>query len=107
MSTRCGNVENKVFKEVDSALLAGLIKDNAWSYEKEIRLRVDLQEKIPYKKVAVRIPDEIIQSIITMGPRFDKKHILQDFSGVAEVMDSMFFKKLNYVYCDRCRSSFL
>lgn len=84
---KCGdNTKNEVLKEIESPILTGLIKDAAWSYEKEIRLRVDLKDKSMDKKVAIEIPDEIIDTmIITTGPRFSKTILTDDFMGVSEI----------------------
>lgn len=102
---RCGdNACNNRIKSVDSPMFTGLIKDIAWSYEKEIRLRVDLSSAIPGKKVAVNIPDEVMKSIvITTGPRFNKPIKKSDFKNVSNVKSSIFAGKLKYVYCDTCR----
>lgn len=102
---RCGeNAKNEKLKNVDSQMLTGLIKDAAWSYEKEIRLRVDLDSEILDKKVAIDIPDEIMKSIIiTTGPRFNKTVSMEEFKGIEDIRSSIFTGKLNYVYCDRCK----
>ena len=102
---RCGdNACNSIIKSVDSPIFTGLIKDIAWSYEKEIRLRVDLSSAIPRKKVAVNIPDDVMKSIvITTGPRFNKPIKKSDFKTVSDVKSSIFAGKLKYVYCDTCR----
>lgn len=102
---KCGEqAQNKLLKMIDKNVLTGLIKDAAWSYEKEIRLRVDLSEVTDDKKVAIDIPDEIIRSmIITTGPRFNGVISAKDYSEVADINESIFAGKLNYVYCDRCK----
>lgn len=102
---RCGeSAKNDKIKNIDSQMLAGLIKDAAWSYEKEIRLRVDVSSKILDKKVAIDIPEDIMKSIIvTTGPRFNKSISKEEFGEVADVRTSIFAGKLNYVYCDRCK----
>ena len=77
---KCGdNTKNEVLKEIESPILTGLIKDAAWSYEKEIRLRVDLKDKSMDKKVAIEIPDEIIDTMIITTILTD------DFMGVSEI----------------------
>ena len=103
---RCGDAaHNERIKSVDSPMFTGLIKDIAWSYEKEIRLRVDLSSAISGKKVAVDIPDDVMKSIIiTTGPRFNKS-IGKEFGDISEVRTSIYNGKLNYVYCDTCRKN--
>lgn len=105
MQIRCGDsAKNNLLKSVDTRMLTGLIKDVAWSYEKEIRLRVDLNYETVDKKVAVEIPDDIMKNIIiTTGPRFDKTILNKEFGSVAAIRSSIFSGKLNYVYCDKCR----
>lgn len=100
---RCGNTKNYKVKDIDSPIFMGQIKDAAWSYEKEIRLRVDLGNRIAGAQVAIEIPDEIMNSIvITTGPRFKNSISNEQFKDVADIRKSIFAGKLNYVYCDRC-----
>lgn len=103
---RCGeNAKNDKMKNIDSSMLTGLIKDAAWSYEKEIRLRVDLSSEILDKRVAVDIPDDIMKNIIiTTGLRFNKSISMGEFDDVTDVRTSIFAGKLKYVYCDRCKA---
>lgn len=103
---RCGeNSKNDKIKNVDTQILTGLIKDAAWSYEKEIRLRVDLNSNSDVKKVAVEIPDEIMKGIIiTTGPRFNKMISSKEFADDIKMKKSIFAGKLNYVYCDKCKA---
>lgn len=100
----CGNAKNERLKKVDAQLLTGLIKDSAWSYEKEIRLRVDLKNKSKASRIAVAIPEDVIDSIVvTTGPRFDKKFLDIVSLKSTHVEKSIFDGKLNYIYCDRCK----
>ncbi|XME01961.1 DUF2971 domain-containing protein [Lachnospiraceae bacterium C1.1] len=100
----CGHSTNLIFKDIDSKKLAGYIKESAWGYEKEIRLRIDISPNISCDKVAVDIPEEIIKNIIvTTGPRFSgeiNKKIIPD---VLDIRSSIYKGKLNYVYCDSCK----
>ncbi len=102
---RCGEkAKNTKLGDVDSQILTGFIKDIAWSYEKEIRLRVDMSHETTDTKVAIDIPDEIIKNIvITTGPRFKGPISELELEGVAEIRKSIFTGKLNYVYCDKCK----
>ncbi len=103
---KCGEAKpNKNIKNIDSPLLAGYVKDSAWSYEKEIRLRVDLDKSVndAGERVAVKIPDEIFEEmIITTGPRFPENYDLSDIKKNHEIRKSIYAGKLNYVYCDKC-----
>lgn len=101
---RCGEkAENKALKDVECQILSGYIKDVAWSYEKELRLRIDLNGALNEKRMAVDIPDDIYrQIIITTGPRFNHKENDLKTLGEHEIVSSIFTGKLNYVYCDKC-----
>lgn len=99
----CGQTKNTSLKKLDRQVLTGLIKDIAWSYEKEIRLRVDLTNQLLNKRVAIDIPENVLgKMIITTGPRFSNTINLSDFAGVGDVGKSIFTDKLTHVYCDDC-----
>ena len=56
----------KVFDFFDT-----LIKDNAWDYEKEVRLKAEFENIAGFNRVAVRIPNDVLDKItITAGPLF-------------------------------------
>lgn len=56
----------KVFDFFDT-----LIKDNAWDYEKEVRLKAEFENIAGFNRVAVRIPDDVLDKItITAGSLF-------------------------------------
>ena len=75
---KCGGRENhyidNIFKndfDYESSVFAGLIKDTAWSYENEIRIRADYFGKDNPSAIYIDVPDEVIESmIITSGPLF-------------------------------------
>lgn len=80
-----------------------MIKDAAWTYEKEIRLRVDLKEKKGVNRVAVSLPKELLEAIvITTGPRFATSQISKGIAKPTKIEKSLFDGKLNYIYSDRC-----
>ena len=89
-------------------MLVGYIKDDAWSYEKEVRLRVDLGKSVSFGGVAIDITDELIDSMtITKGPRFEgdiKARIEQECQRIIHTEDSLFFDKLKRTPCDYCKS---
>lgn len=67
---------NKSNKNIRNAAhiseLTGYIKDMAWSYEKEIRIKAEFQRAGSIERVAIPLNDEIIsQMIITASPLFD------------------------------------
>lgn len=52
--------------------LTGYVKDMAWSYEKEIRIRVEFNNKYGFDRVSIDLPDKVIESmIITASPLFE------------------------------------
>lgn len=52
--------------------LTGYVKDMAWSYEKEIRIRGEFNNLEGFDRVAIDLPDEVIDSmIITASPLFE------------------------------------
>ena len=107
----CGRQTNdKLPEAVSRDFLKGYIKDIAWSYENEVRLRVESKDYLSYKTVAVEVPDDILNSIqIVAGPRFDgdlyeeiKKQIKSDFKE-KNTAKSKFSEKLKWIYCDTCQ----
>ena len=67
------NVVNTQFRNASHMKeLTGYIKDMAWSYEKEVRIRVEFINVEGFKRVSINIPDEVINSmIITASPLFE------------------------------------
>lgn len=70
---RCGGQENKILKNVPhQPELTGYIKDMAWSYEKEVRVKVQFDNSVGFERVAIKMPDYIIESmVITPSPLFE------------------------------------
>ncbi len=106
----CGRDKNTNLNNIlSSSELIGYVKDSAWSYENEYRLRVDDKSGAAYKAVSISIPDDIIDSFeIVAGPRFSgdlltriQTKIAGNFDG-KQARQSIFTGKLNWVYCDDC-----
>lgn len=98
---KCGGESNHLIKESwKNPNLIGYVKNAAWEYEKEIRLRVDVDDAdICHKGVAIDIPDTIISSFeVVAGPRFETR---SDYSNIITSI-SLFSGKLNRIYCDTC-----
>lgn len=58
-------------KPYDPAVFAGAVKDIAWSYENEIRIRCDVKDEYVPDCVYIDIPDYVINNmVITAGPMF-------------------------------------
>ena len=99
------NRKNDNFRQIyENQELMGFIKNDAWLYEKEIRLRVDLDQEYP--AIALKITDEILNAMtITAGPRFNGI-IEERFRGIIsrhiKTERSLFYGKLRNIPCDKC-----
>ncbi len=90
--------------------MTGYVKNSAWSYEKETRIKIELPQEYEYDKIFVDIPDEVIQSLlITIGPCFKSKYddLYRQLTEKEVIMKSEFFGLLNYkTLCSMCRYQF-
>lgn len=86
--------------------LAGYVKDSAWDYEKEARLRVDLPEEYSSNAIFMELPDEFLSSITIMsGPRFGGNILTAlpiEFRPNVKVIVSKYKEKLAWIPCDDC-----
>ena len=87
--------------------LTGYIKDSAWDYEREIRIKAVLGEGHNFSRVAIDIPDYVFNSMkITAGPLFEgvlEGVIKEEIRRSTTVVQSLFFKKLNIdTGCSKC-----
>ena len=103
----CGNQYNNKEIIMSSRVLGGYLKDKAWAYEREMRLRIETSEKCD--GVCIEIPDNIYDSFeIITGPRYsgDLLEIIReeanDSFDNSRIKPSLFTGKLNWVYCDCC-----
>ena len=99
----CGSAKNDQLENVYSyPELTGFIKDSAWYYEKELRLRINLTCEQKYDGLLIKIPDNLINSLtIKFGPRFDFSQI-KDKTFVNSNKKSIYHEKLSYIPCDNC-----
>ncbi len=108
--TTCGNASNYILRDVANAHeLIGYVKNEAWSYEKEVRLRVDLKDNYELDGLSLPVPDEVINSmIVTKGPRF-QGDLLSEFQNeinrIQHMKESLFFGKFRNIPCDFCKRS--
>lgn len=108
--TECIHVGSAINKKLKKAtgiqLLAGYIKNDAWDYEKEIRLRVELDKSIDCDAVAIKLSQEIIDAItIVKGPRFEgnlQERIDKEVKLNIPNDMSLFFNRISYIPCDKC-----
>lgn len=106
----CGGQKNSLIVDVSNKKeLAGYIKDNAWAYEKEIRLRVEVSSQTKYDAVSIEVPQKVLDSIdIITGPRFERNllSIIRDEVdggfNANRIIPSLFTGRLKWVYCDSC-----
>lgn len=105
-----GEVNDRLTGVLDSEELTGYIKDIAWSYENEYRLRVDINDNTEYEALSINLSEDFVESIeIVAGPRFEgellsviQRRISKTFNP-ERLGTSLFAQKLNWVYCDSCR----
>ena len=87
--------------------LTGYIKDKAWDYEKEIRLKAIIPSRYNFDRVAIEIPDKVILgTIITAGPLFEgtlEEKIKEEVEYQGKTESSIFTKRLSIKnICDNC-----
>lgn len=92
---------------VRDSKLTGYIKDSAWSYEKEIRIKADFNNIVGFERVAIDVPNFVIDSMtITAGPKFKGNlidEIQKEIQRTIHLDNSIFYRKLNIKSpCDNC-----
>lgn len=105
---RCGGQENQILKNVPRRPeLTGYIKDMAWSYEKEVRVKARFDNKMGFERIAIEMPEYVIDSlVITPSPLFEG-NIIERIK--AEISRSILTDKSKFVdkllirsVCDNC-----
>lgn len=105
---RCGGQENQILKNVPRRPeLTGYIKDMAWSYEKEVRVKARFNNEMGFERVAIKMPEYVIDSlVITPSPLFEG-NIVERIK--AEISRSILTDKSKFVdkllirsACDNC-----
>lgn len=91
----------------DRPALAGFVKDAAWDYEKEVRLRIDLPSEYQAGALAIKVPEDILKEIqIIKGPRYSVKDVLtsipRKYRSHIDIDSSIFSEKLAWIPCDGC-----
>lgn len=88
--------------------LTGYIKDDAWEYEKEVRLKAEFENTYGFTRVAVEIPDAVLNAItIYSGPLFEgilPNRMAHELGKIYHTDQSLFTGKLNIkTICDNCQ----
>ena len=87
--------------------MTGFIKNYAWQYENEVRIRIRLSYDANYEKISVSVPDDVINSMfITTGPYFKWKNDDLYIRLVKEdrIIESGFKNLVKYKeLCDLCK----
>lgn len=109
----CGDEKNVRLTNIyDYKELAGYVKNIAWEYEKEIRLRVEVPVDEKCSVVLIDIPKEVLDSFeFITGPRYNKnllaeiRKINREYRSFSNkrITESLFTGRLEWVYCDDCR----
>lgn len=104
----CGTQENKILKNVPHhPELTGYIKDMAWAYEKEVRVKAQFDNSVGFERVAIKMPDYVVASmVITPSPLFEgdlMDRIEKEISHQMRTSTSKFVGKLKIrSACDSC-----
>lgn len=105
---RCGLQENRILKNAPRRPeLTGYIKDMAWSYEKEVRVKAHFNNEMGFERIAIKMPEYVIDSlVITPSPLFEG-NIIERIK--AEISRSIITDKSKFVdkllirsACDNC-----
>lgn len=88
--------------------LTGYIKDSAWDYEREIRIKAVLSEGHGFQRVAINVPDNIFNSMtITAGPLFEgnlEKRLMDKINRQVKANNSLFHNRLSISNaCNDCK----
>lgn len=79
--------------------LTGYIKDSAWDYEREIRIKATLEAGHGFQRTAIEVPERLLASIeIIAGPLFEgelSNCLKEEIKSRNKISNSLFYKKLN------------
>lgn len=104
----CGTKANQRLCAVaHQSELTGYIKDSAWNYEKEFRLKAQIQNAGEFDTVEIRLSDEFLESIrIISSPLFEgdlKEELGKEIEHQFNIGESFFTGKMKYnTVCDEC-----
>ncbi len=97
---------NEFYRVDEKEEMTGYIKNAAWKYENEVRLKIKLQHAVGNDKICVPIPSETLNAItVTTGPQFEWREstVLQRLEKESRIFESDFSNLLNYrLLCSKC-----
>ncbi len=105
---RWSNVVNKLLVYASHEIeLTGYVKDMAWSYEKEIRIRAEFNNTPGFQRVAIALPEAVIDAMtFTASPLFEgnlKEELYKEILRQVQVDNSLFQGRLNIkTICQQC-----
>lgn len=96
------------FNKLDeNPIMTGYIKNYAWHYENETRIRVELPRDTGFEKILLNIPTETVEAMqITTGPYFRWKDddVYQKLCNENKVFESGFKNLVRYrAICSMCQ----
>lgn len=90
-----------------SCEMTGYIKNYAWHYENEVRMRIRLNHDTGFERISIPIPKDIVDSFtITTGPYFKWKNdrLYKQLMDEGKVDESGFENLVKYkILCDYCK----
>lgn len=107
----CGAQINNNFSSVlSNSTVAGYVKDDAWSYEKELRFRIETPVGTSCECIYMDIPKDVLDSFeFITGPRYEGNLLSVLRTKVDSGFDSnrikpsLFTGRLKWIYCDDCK----
>ena len=94
-------INEKTFSRINNLdKITGYIKNSAWSYENEVRIKVELEEEFKNTTIAIKISEDVRNNLgLTAGP-----WIMDDLSEI--VNQSLMRKNCDYKFKEYSYSSF-
>ena len=106
----CGSQQNNhPFDIQNDPAFIGYVKDIAWAYENEYRIRIETDPAETHSAVAIDIPEDVLNSFeFVTGPRFKENFLALIRQSVNRrlnpvIKESLFTGRLTWVYCDSCK----
>ena len=98
--------QGKFLRFDEDKSMTGYVKNYAWQYENEVRIRIELPEIYGAEKIKIDIPENVVKSfIIVTGPNFEYKNdeLYQVLVDDNRIIESEFTGLLKYKgLCTMC-----